>query len=597
MTTLRRAASLATIALLVAGSARAQQRPPECGSPSPHALPSDSIGSAVRMLLTDPSATVRLAAARALGRADSRDLIKQAAARPPGDKDPRHALAIALSDTNDAVRIAAACALGVVGDASTLPSLRMRAAKASPALRLVAEWATARVRAAAQPLLLRDATVIDGTAVPARPHTSVLIEADLITRVGPAESFSVPAGTRIVDASGLWVTPGLWDMHVHLGKTGATALPLLIGAGVTAVRDMGGELDALLDLRRRILNGDLVGPRLVLAGPMLESPATLERLDTLRTNEPYRRTRIAVRTVADARRVVDSIARLGVDFIKVRETANLDIYREIVVAARANNLRLAGHAPYSMDPLEGAHLGITTFEHASYPYPLDTVPVNRERLLDAFRAGQTAIVPTMVAWSSYLMDPDSVKALIADSAGVRDARRRLLSEQLVQEWGFDIAPKQRLSDAALRGWCGFVNRTLADLTAMHKAGIPILPGTDLSTVALFPGWSLHDELQTLVDGGVFSPGDALRSATSLAARYAGQAEQVGTVEAGKRADLLLLGADPTVSIAALRELEMVIVNGKVLDRATLLKLRGGVPLKYEAGVDLLPRLDGAGCSI
>lgn len=172
--------------------------------------------------------------------------------------------------------------------------------------------------------------------------------------------------------------------------------------------------------------------------------------------------------------------------------------------------------------------------------------------------------------------------LIADSAGVRDARRRLLSEQLVQEWGFDSAPKQRLSDAALRGWCGFVNGTLADLTAMHKAGIPILPGTDLSTVALFPGWSLHDELQTLVDGGVFSPADALRSATSLAARYAGQAEQVGTVETGKRADLLLLGADPSVSIAALRELEMVIVNGKVLDRATLLKLRGGVPLKYSS---------------
>lgn len=595
---MNRAGGLFLIAVGAASCARAQNPPPACGTASRSALTTDSIRSLVGELLTAPQRKARLAAARALGEAQTLGPRVWTRARLPKDKDPRFALAIALSDPDDSVRIAAACALGRVGDTRALPALDMRAAKSSVPVKAAVEWAAGRIRAdAPAPLLLRNATVIDGTGAPSRPRTSVLVEGEVITRVGTAGSFDVPAGARVIDASRRWLVPGLWDMHVHIGKAGREALPVLVGAGITSVRDMGGDLSELLEARRRIMASDIVGPHIVLSGPMLEAPATLDRMSGIQTAEPYRRTRVPVATPADARRVVDSIAALGVDFIKVRETPDLDVYRAIVEAARVNRIPLAGHAPFSMPPLEGAALGLTTLEHASYPYPLDTAPATRRQLLMAFRASGTAIVPTMVAWSSYLMDPDSLALLIADTAGRRDARRPVLSAGLVEEWKHDLASRKRLSDRSVRGWCGFVNRTLEDLAAMHAAGIPILAGTDLATVGLFPGWSLHDELEVLVDGGVLSPADALRSATSLAARHAGQADLAGTIAPGMRADLLLLGADPTKDIGALRGIEAVVLRGSMFDSAALTALRGGVPLRVRSGVDLLPRIEAAGCDV
>jgi imidazolonepropionase-like amidohydrolase len=295
--------------------------------------------------------------------------------------------------------------------------------------------------------------------------------------------------------------------------------------------------------------------------------------------------------------VVDSVIALGVDFLKVRETANLNTYRAIAAAARARGVSLAGHAPFGMDVAEGARLGLTTFEHASYPYPLDTVPSERRRILSAFLEGGTAVVPTMVAWSTQLMDPDSLAALIADSAGHRDPRRVGLAEDLVQEWRFEVADMTRKSPAELRGWCGFVNRTLADLAALHRAGVPILAGTDVGLPGLLPGWSLHDELRVLVEGGVLSAADAIRSATALAARYAGQGDVLGTVEPGRFADLLVLEGDPTVDIAVLRRPSAVIRGGVPLGEAQLAQGRSSTTASRNGPIDVLPGVAEAGCGV
>jgi imidazolonepropionase-like amidohydrolase len=203
----------------------------------------------------------------------------------------------------------------------------------------------------------------------------------------------------------------------------------------------------------------------------------------------------------------------------------------------------------------------------------------------------------MMAWSTQLMDPDSLALLIADSAGHRDARRRGLAEGLVQEWRFEVAEMTRKSPAGLRGWCGFVNRTLADLTALQRAGVPILAGTDLGLPGLLPGWSLHEELRVLVEGGVLSAADAVRSVTALAARYAGKGDVLGTVEPGRYADLIVLDSDPTVDIAVLRRPSAVIQGGVILGEANLAEWGSSMPSSRNLPIDLFPGVAEAGCGV
>lgn len=588
----------ASLALLGVAPLAAQDAPPAtCGWLDPKvALEIADIDRHVVTLLEVPDEAARAAAARAMGRASSLPVPGEDGAPPV--KHARHALVIALNDPAPGVRLAAACALGRHGRPDALVVLEDRRSSAPPELAEAIDWALAAIRARRDaPLLIRGATVVDGTGAAPQPKTSVLVEGGLITRVGPDGSFPVPRDTRVLDATGQWVTPGLWDLHVHLWTPGASALPLFVGSGVTSVRDMGSDPAWVLGLRREAEAGARVGPRIVIPGPMLEAPATLERMAAKQTLEPRQRTRVVVPGPEAAAAIVDSLATLGVDFIKIREYVDLDTYRAVVAAARARGLVVAGHAPFEMDPREGARLGLSTFEHASYPYPLDTVPAARAEVLRAFREGGTAIVPTMVAWATNLAHPDSVRLLIADTAGARDPRRPLLAPELVEEWGYDLVDREPMEAATLRGWCGFVNRTLEDLAAMHDAGVPILPGTDLAGVGLFPGWSLHDELEILVVGGVLTPAEAFRAATAEAARHAGRGQEVGTVARGMRADLLLLGADPTVDVGALRDIETVVLDGAVLDGARLAELRGGVPLARPAGVGLLPGVAEAGCGL
>ncbi|HUH12942.1 MAG TPA: amidohydrolase family protein, partial [Longimicrobiales bacterium] len=535
--------------------------PPMCGWLYPVvALDIAEIHRHVVTLLEVPDKAARAAAARALGRASSLLVPPQEGTAPV--KHARHALTIVLHDPAPGVRLAAACALGRHGDADALVVLEGRRRSAPPELGEAIDWALAAIRArSGAPLLVRGATVVDGTGAAPRPNTSVLVEGGLITRVGPDGSFPVPRDARMLDATGRWLTPGLWDMHVHLGNAGASALPLFVGSGVTSVRDMGSDPAWVLGLRREVESGARVGPHIVTPGPMLEAPATLERMAAQQTLEPWRRTRVAVPGPEAAAAIVDSVASLGIDFIKIRESADLDTYRSVVAAARARGLLVAGHAPFGMDPREGARLGLATFEHASYPYPLDTVPRARAEVLRGVREGGTAIVPTMVAWATYLMHPDSVRTLMADTEGARDPRRPLLAAELVEEWSYDLVDREPMAAARLRGWCGFVNRTLEDLAALRDAGVPVLPGTDLGGIGLFPGWSLHDELEILVEGRVVTPAEALRAATAEAARHAGRGREVGTVAPGMRADLLLLRADPTTDVGALREIESVVLEG------------------------------------
>jgi len=187
------------------------------------------------------------------------------------------------------------------------------------------------------------ATVIDGAGGPPQGGMTVVVRGGRIVRVGKDETVRVLHGARIIDARGKYLTPGFWDMHVHVAKAGSSSLALFIANGITSVRDMGGDFAMIRSLRDSVRAGTRVGPRITAPGPMLEDAANVARMLSEGTVEPVARFRVPVATAADAERVVDSLAKLGVDFVKIRTVASLEAYLALGKAVRDHGLTLVGH--------------------------------------------------------------------------------------------------------------------------------------------------------------------------------------------------------------------------------------------------------------
>jgi imidazolonepropionase-like amidohydrolase len=204
-------------------------------------------------------------------------------------------------------------------------------------------------------VIIENFTIVDVTGGPLQLHRTVIVEDNHIQGI-----YQVPppskAATRI-DGTGKFLIPGLWDMHVHTvfgdwfphGKE--IALPLFIANGVTGVRDMGGELGVLQQWRKEIAAGTLLGPRMVIAGPMLDGP------------QPRFPSSIAIATPADGRRAVNDLKRRGVDFIKLQSLIPRDAVFAIADEARKQGIPFVGHVPDSIRASEASNAGQKSFEH------------------------------------------------------------------------------------------------------------------------------------------------------------------------------------------------------------------------------------------
>ena len=187
-------------------------------------------------------------------------------------------------------------------------------------------WSIAGATASSQhaPVAITDVTLIDGLGGPERPHTTVLVRDGRIFAIDSVSRGIIPTQAKVVDGRGKFLIPGLSDMHVHLAKTGEPSLGLFIANGVTSVRDMGGDYAVIRRWKAEINNGARLGPRIRTAGPILESASRVRRMKARGTVEPVDRFRAPVGDTNTARRVVDSVAHLGVDFIKVRTVESLE---------------------------------------------------------------------------------------------------------------------------------------------------------------------------------------------------------------------------------------------------------------------------------
>jgi imidazolonepropionase-like amidohydrolase len=429
---------------------------------------------------------------------------------------------------------------------------------------------------------LTHVTVVDPSTDP-RPDVTVLIRDGRIVAIGPGRELSVPSGVMIHDESGRFVIPGLWDAHVHLSQAGATAFPLFLANGVTSVRDMGSDLGQIRRWQRARAEGQLI-PRIVAPGPKIDerSPAdgwlgTIAQAVAQMVNTDTR----LVGSSVEARRIVDELKSKGVDFIKVHNIRSRAVYEAIAEESRRQGLPFAGHLPDEPGALGAAALGQRTIEHGRGMLPCsaetrarirsdpNSARLNRycapeavqAEILPALRRAGTWYAPTLVSFRGQRMvGAPSLADWLAKLHGIEQA-----TPSLKRHWEKMAGPAPDALERELIS--GFGPLALA----ANRAGVPLLAGSDLGDPYVVPGFGLQDELQLLVEAGV-STRDALRSATVEPARAFGLSADLGSVQPGKIADLVVLDADPLSDIRNTRHIQAVIIGGRWLDAGGLARL-------------------------
>ena len=392
--------------------------------------------------------------------------------------------------------------------------------------------------------------------------------ATIVVRNGRIESIAdeaPPASVTVVDVDGQFAIPGLWDMHVHLGEAGPVHLPLMIANGVTHVRDMGGDMALIDRWREAIEGGTLVGPQIYAAGPILESPRTIERFKELLKHDLPR---IGVGTPEEADGALTQLAALGVDFAKIRTTHSPEAYRAIIAEARKRGLSVVGHLPTGLTVLEASEAGQRSIEHMVSGPGIRPFKGDLPELCAALVKNGTYITPTLVAGVGFRLTPDEVVMKMLDDPGsATDTRIRYAPQSAIGYWREQMDLKSQ--ERPKFDWAKIYSDNAAIFKAMHKAGVSLLVGSDLGGPLVYPGFSVHEELALLANEVGMSPEEALACATANPARFFGIEKDYGAVAVGKMADFVLLDKNPLKEIENTKGIQGVVVQGRWLDQAAL----------------------------
>ena len=391
-----------------------------------------------------------------------------------------------------------------------------------------------------------DVTVIDVDRGARLPGATVVTAGDRITSVG--RSAVIPPGATRVNGRGKFLVPGLWDMHSHHQAAGVESLELFLANGVVGTRDMGSDADFILPLRDRIARGEVAGPEIVAAGPILDDrPA----------DWPFRR---RVRNAEAARAAVRDLKRRGVDFIKVHDSTPRDAFFAIADETAKLGLPFAGHVPFNITVEEAADAGMRSIEHLAN-YRVYGECSGRGAYSAAGCEARFAKLTARHVWQTPTVA--FFRAIPELFSGAPMAHGEYASDSLLA-----MSRKNRevskLSDTAIASLRAAAAESLPAVRDLAIRGPGVLAGCD----GLVPGFSVHDELQALAEAGL-SPLSALQAATINPAKYFGREKVQGTIEADKRADLVLLDSDPLLAIRNTQRIAAVIVRGRLISRAEI----------------------------
>ncbi len=398
----------------------------------------------------------------------------------------------------------------------------------------------------------------------------------------------------MVDATGKFVIPGLWDMHVHTlqSMTSGTEsfdvheafFPLFVANGVTGVRDMNGDTDILARVRQEVLRGEIPGPRVVAAGPIVDG-----------VSWPFGS--LAVSSADDGQHAVRVLRERGADFVKVGSLVPRDAYFSIVTEAKRQQIPFAGHVPFAVTAAEASEAGQKSIEHldgvllASSPRerPL------REELQNTMKTGDFSVLwrsrvraeakaletyderlaAQLTArfiengtWQVPTLVLKRATAFLQDKRLADDPRLAYIPGYLFATWGPDNGLTGKYDAQDFANEKRVFAKLLEVVGMMHHAGVKFMPGTDTIDPYIFPGFSVHEELALFVQAGL-TPMEALQTATWNPAEYLGITDSAGSVAVGKVADLVLLDANPLDDIRNTQRIWAVVLQGKLLQKPVL----------------------------
>ena len=414
-------------------------------------------------------------------------------------------------------------------------------------------------------LAITHVTLINATGAPPRPDTTILIVNGRITHIADSR-IKIPKQTRVIQAQGKFLIPGLWDAHVHClwdAQRPAQFFPLFLANGVTSAREMGGPMPARdqVQWRAQVAAGEIAGPRLFVPGPFVDGP------------RPIWPGSIALHQATDARQAMSDLKKAGVDFIKVYSGVPREAYFALAQEAQKQNIPFAGHLPLEISAEEASNAGQKSIEHLMglllscssqsqhiKEQLMQGANINQmnDALVDTYdptRAGALfGLFVRNETWQVPTLTIRRARPFLQELQSVNDPRLQYIPKTIANSWKPRNDARQPSSPEAIASRKRLYQKERELVSLMHRAGVRFLAGTDTPNPYCFPGFSLHDELALLVTAG-FSPLEALQTATRNPAVFFGVEKELGTIEPGKRADLVLLNANPLEDIHNTRKIE------------------------------------------
>jgi imidazolonepropionase-like amidohydrolase len=441
----------------------------------------------------------------------------------------------------------------------------------------------AQVPTPSERLILTNINVIDTRHGATLPNLTVFVKEGVIQAVARIGLIDGARNTRIINGTGKYLIPGLWDMHVHSARGQAwdekVILPLYLANGITGVRDMGGDPEILGERRKRIDAGELVGPHMVISGPFLNAG-------------PNDNQTLGVNTPDGARQAVRSLKARGVDFITLLPNISPAVYWALADEAKIDHLRIAGAVPMSVSASEAALMGQASIDDMSGVLLASSSKETllRSEILAAANQRDPARYASLLeqaldtyapqkAWNLFaeFVDhclwqvPTLVRALAQANLDQRsralaeDARIKYVPASIVEEWR---AAKLRSSAEQLTDAQRFAAQSVELIGLMRRAGVMMMAGSDAPDTYVVPGFSLHEELELLVKSGLTTT-QALQAATFNPALFLTKLDRFGVVETGHVADLVVLEGDPLQDIRNTGKISAVILGGRYFARPEL----------------------------
>ncbi len=418
----------------------------------------------------------------------------------------------------------------------------------------------------AEKIALVGGTLIDGTGREPIPDSVVVIEKGRILDAGPKSRVRIPGGAQKIDARGKTILPGLWDMHAHFEQVEWG--PIYLAAGATTVRDCGNEFEFITAVRDAVANGRGLGPRLLMAG-IVDGTGPLA-LGVARVDTPEQ-----------AKMWTDKYHDAGFQQMKIYSSVKLEEVKDLAEEAHRLGMTVTGHVPEGLNAYQVIEAGQDQINHISYvadimmpPLPEGTSRLDRanaaanidlkspeaQKAIAFLVQHGTVVDPTLALFEFFTAS--SAKPPASIEPGVTHVAPEL--QAILAEAG----PPSPYSEVQEK----MVQKEITIVGALHHAGVPIVAGTDQTV----PGYSLYREIELYTQAG-FTPMEAIQAATIVPARVMGLDKELGTVEAGKRADVIILDANPLESIHNIRKVEFVITNGVMYNCAELWRSVGFKP--------------------